>query len=101
MKVYDVTDLMGFDICDNQNDNHIRLRLRVVRLGSEPKFTNSDRQRLASIIPLMKKSLTIYSRMEIRGISQEIYQQLLTSMDIASFILGSNYEVMAKNLETF
>jgi DNA-binding CsgD family transcriptional regulator len=97
MKVYDVTDLMGFDVCDNQSDNHIRLRLRVVRLGSEPKFSESDRQRLASIIPLMKKSLTIYSRMEIRGISQEIYQQLLASMDIASFILGSNYEVMAKN----
>ena len=97
MKVYDVTDIMGFDICDNEGDNHIRLRLRVVRLGDEPKFSELDRQRFASIIPLMKKSLTIYSRMEIRGISQEIYQELLASMDIASFILGSNFEVMAKN----
>jgi DNA-binding CsgD family transcriptional regulator len=97
MKVYDVTDIMGFDICDNESDNHIRLRLRVVRLGDEPKFTEVDKQRLASIISLMKKALTIYSRMEIRGISQEIYQELLSSMDIASFILGSNFEVMAKN----
>ena len=97
MDIYDVTDLMGFDICDNESDNHIRLRLRVVRLGDEPKFSEIDRQRLASIIPLMKKSLTIYSRMELRGISQEIYQELLASMDIASFILGSNFEVMAKN----
>lgn len=97
MKVYDVTDVMGFDICDNESDSHIRLRLRVVRLGAEPKFTQADRERLASIIPLMKKTLTIYSRMEIRGISQEIYQELLASMDIASFILGSNFEVMAKN----
>jgi DNA-binding CsgD family transcriptional regulator len=97
MKVYDVTVVMGFDICDSEGDNHIRLRLRVVRLGNEPKFTELDRQRLSSIIPLMKKSLTIYSRMEIRGISQEIYQELLASMDIASFILGANFEVMAKN----
>jgi hypothetical protein len=35
--------------------------------------------------------------MEIGGISQEIYQQLLSSMGIACFILGANYEVMAKN----
>ena len=97
MKVYNVTDVMGFDICDTDSDNHIRLRLRVVRLGDEPKFTESDRQRLASIIPLMKKALTIYSRIEMRGFSQAIYQELLASMDIASFILGSNFEVMAKN----
>lgn len=97
MKVYDVTDIMGFDICDNESDNHIRLRLRVVRLGDEPKFSEADRDKLSSIIPLMKKSLTIYSRMEISGISQEIYQELLASMDIASFILGANFEVMAKN----
>jgi DNA-binding CsgD family transcriptional regulator len=97
MKVYGVTDIMGFDVCDDESDSHIRLRLRVVRLGEEAKFTGVEKQRLASIIPLMKKSLTIYSRMEIRGVSQEIYQELLASMDIASFILGSNFEVMAKN----
>jgi DNA-binding CsgD family transcriptional regulator len=97
MKVYGVTDIMGFDVCDNESNNHIRLRLRVVRLGEEPKFTELEKHKLASIISLMKKSLTIYSRMEIRGISQEIYQELLASMDIASFILGSNFEVMAKN----
>ncbi len=62
-----------------------------------PNFPMTTERRLATIIPLMKKSLTIYSRMEIGGISQEIYQQLLSSMGIASFILGANYEVMAKN----
>ena len=97
LKVYDVTDIMGFDICDKDNDNHSRLRLRVVRIGDEPKFSDDEKRRFATIIPLMKKSLTIYSRMEIGGISQEIYQQLLSSMGIASFILGANYEVMAKN----
>ena len=97
LKVYDVIDIMGFDICDNNNDNHSRLRLRVVRMGDEEKFSNEDRRRLATIIPLMKKSLAIYSRMEIGGVSQEIYQQLLSSMGIACFILGANYEVMAKN----
>ena len=91
LKVYDVTDIMGFDICDNNNDNHSRLRLRVVRMGDEAKFSDDDRRRLATIIPLMKKSLAIYSRMEIGGISQEIYQQLLSSMGIACFILGANY----------
>ena len=97
LKVYDVTDIMGFDICDKDNDNHSRLRLRVVRIGDEPKFSDDEKRRFATIIPLMKKSLTIYSRMEIGGISQEIYQQLLSSMGIASFILGANYDVMAKN----
>ena len=97
LKVYDVTDIMGFDICDKDNDNHSRLRLRVVRIGDEPKFSDDEKRRFATIIPLMQKSLTIYSRMEIGGISQEIYQQLLSSMGIASFILGANYEVMAKN----
>ena len=63
----------------------------------KPKFSDDDRRRLATIIPLMKKSLAIYSRMEIGGVSQEIYQQLLSSMGIACFILGANYEVMAKN----
>ncbi|MDA9984139.1 hypothetical protein N9E29_03445 [Porticoccaceae bacterium] len=97
LKVYDVTDIMGFDICDNNDDNHSRLRLRVVRMGDEPKFSREDRARLATIIPLMKNALAIYSRMEIGGVSQEIYQQLLSSMGIACFILGANYEVMAKN----
>lgn len=95
LTAYDVSDLIGFDIHDARS--HMRLRLRLVRIGDMPAFSQGDRQRLASIIPLMSKALTLYSAYTHNRFLEEFYQGLLGSMDIASLVLNADLEVLSAN----
>jgi DNA-binding CsgD family transcriptional regulator len=92
---YDVSDLIGFDVYDRQS--HIRLRLRLVRIGDAPAFSQEDRARLKSIIPLMNNALTLYGAYTHNRFMEGFYEELLGSMDIASIILSENLEVLSAN----
>jgi len=95
LNVYNVSDLIGFDVYDKQS--HIRLRLRLVRIGDAPAFSQKDRARLESIVPLMNNALKLYSAYTHNRFIEEFYEELLGSMDIASVILNENLEVLSAN----
>ncbi len=95
LNAYGVSDLIGFDVYDQQS--HIRLRLRLVRIGGAPAFSREDRARLESIVPLMKNALTLYSAYTHNSFIEELYEELLGSMDIASVILNDRLEVLSAN----
>ena len=95
LNAYNVSDLIGFDVYDEQS--HIRLRLRLVRIGDAPAFSREDRTRLESIVPLMSKALKLYSAYTHNSFIEELYEELLGSMDIASVILNAKLEVLSAN----
>lgn len=95
LKTYDVSDLIGFDVFDEQS--HIRLRLRLVRMGDAPGFSEEERTRLESIVPLMDTALKLYSAYTHNSFIEEFYEELLGSMDIASVILNAKLEVLSAN----
>jgi DNA-binding CsgD family transcriptional regulator len=95
LRAYDVSDLMGFDVYDKQS--HIRLRLRLVRIGDAPAFSQDDRARLESIVPLMSNALKLYSVYTHNSFVEEFYEELLGSMDIASVIVNAKLEVLSAN----
>lgn len=95
LSAYKVTDLIGFDVYDRQS--HIRLRMRLVRIGDVPPFSREDRTRLESIVPLMNNALTLYGAYIHNSFIEEFYEELLGSMDIASVILNAQLEVLSAN----
>ncbi len=95
LNAYNVSDLIGFDVYDQQS--HIRLRLRLVRIGDAPAFSQDDRARLESIVPLMNNALKLYSAYTHNSFIEEFYEELLGSMDIASVILNADLEVLTAN----
>jgi DNA-binding CsgD family transcriptional regulator len=95
LNTYGVSDLIGFDVYDKQS--HIRLRLRLVRIGDAPAFSQEDRARLESIVPLMNTALKLYSAYTHNSFIEEFYEELLGSMDIASVILNAKLEVLSAN----
>jgi DNA-binding CsgD family transcriptional regulator len=95
LNAYGVSDLIGFDVHDKQS--HIRLRLRLVRLGDAPAFTEEDRARLESIVPLVNNALKLYGAYTHNSFIEEFYEELLGSMDIASVILNAKLEVLSAN----
>jgi DNA-binding CsgD family transcriptional regulator len=95
LDAYNVSDLIGFDVYDKQS--HIRLRLRLVRIGDAPAFSQVDRARLQSIVPLMNNALKLYSAYTHNSFIEEFYEELLGSMDIASVILNAKLEVLSVN----
>lgn len=95
LKAYNVLDLIGFDVYDKQSD--IRLRLRLVRMLGSSKFSEEDRKKMESIVPLMDKALTLYSAYAHNSFVREFYEELLASMDIASLIINENMEVLSLN----
>jgi DNA-binding CsgD family transcriptional regulator len=95
LNAYNVSDLIGFDVYDKQSD--IRLRLRLVRIGDAPAFSQEDRARLQSIVPLMNNALKLYSAYTHNSFIEEFYEELLGSMDIASVILNAKLEVLSAN----
>lgn len=95
LNTYDVSDLIGFDVYDKQS--HIRLRLRLVRLGDVPGFSEADRSRLESIVPLLNTALKLYSAYTHNNFVEQLYEELLGSMDIASVIINAKLEVLSAN----
>jgi len=95
LKSYGVTDLIGFDVYDKQS--HIRLRLRLVRIGDVAGFSQGDRTRLESIVPLMDNALKLYAAYAYNNFFTEFYDELLGSMDIASVIVNTKLEVISAN----
>ncbi len=95
LNAYGVSDLIGFDVHDKQS--HIRLRLRVVRIGDTPAFSRDDRVRLESIVPLMNKALKLFGAYAHNSFIEELYEELLGSMDIASVIVNAKLEVLSAN----
>jgi DNA-binding CsgD family transcriptional regulator len=95
LNAYGVTDLIGFDVYDKQS--HIRLRLRLVRKGDAPAFSQVDRTRLESIVPLMNNALKLYSVYAHNSFVEEFYEELLGSMEIASVIVNAKLEVLSAN----
>ncbi|MFT7526732.1 MAG: DNA-binding CsgD family transcriptional regulator [Arenicella sp.] len=95
LAAYDVSDLIGFDVFDRATG--IRLRLRLVRTGSAPAFSQKDRDRLASMIPLMNQALKLYSAYTRNSFIEGFYKELLGSMGIASIILNAELEVLSSN----
>lgn len=95
LNTYGVSDLIGFDVHDKQS--HIRLRLRLVRIGDAPAFSQDDRVRLESIVPLMDNALKLYSAYTHNSFVEELYEELLGSMDIASVIVNAKLEVLSAN----
>ena len=71
LNTYNVTDLIGFDVCDKQS--HIRLRMRLVRMGDSPAFSREDRARLESVVPLMNNALTLYGAYTHNTFIEEFY----------------------------
>lgn len=97
LNAYGVSDLIGFDVCDKHS--HIRLRLRLVRIGDAPAFSREDRVRLESIVPLMNNALKLYSAYAQNRFIEEFYEELLGSMDIASVIVNAKLEVLSANAQ--
>jgi DNA-binding CsgD family transcriptional regulator len=95
LNAYNVSDLIGFDVYDKQS--HIRLRLRLVRIGDAPAFSQEDRAGLESIVPMMNNALKLYSAYTQNSFIEEFYEELLGSMDIASVILNAKLEVLSAN----
>lgn len=95
LQSYGVSDLIGFDVYDKQS--HIRLRLRLVRVGDVGRFSQHDRIRLASIVPLMDNALKLYGAYAYNSFFTEFYDELLGSMDIASVIVNTKLEVISAN----
>ena len=95
LKAYGVSDLIGFDVYDKQS--HMRLRLRLVRMGDDPAFSREDRARLESIVPLMNNALKLYGAYTHNSFIEVFYEDLLGSMDIASVILNAKLEVLSAN----
>lgn len=95
LKTYNVSDLIGFDVYDAPS--HIRLRLRLVRIGGAPAFSSEDRARLESIVPLMNNALKLYSAYTQNSFIETFYEDLLGSMDIASVVLNAKLEVLSAN----
>ena len=95
LKTYDVSDLIGFDVYDKQS--HIRLRLRLVRMGDAPAFSKDDRARLESIVPLMNNALKLYGAYTHNSFIEEFYEELLGSMEIASVVVNAKLEVLSAN----
>lgn len=95
LNAYGVSDLIGFDVHDKQS--HIRLRLRLVRIGDAPAFSREDRARLESIVPLMNNALKLYGAYTHNSFIEVFYEELLGSMDIASVILNARLEVLSAN----
>lgn len=95
LKPCGISDLMGFDVHDKQS--HIRLRLRLARMEGAPIFSQVDRERLASIIPMMDKALKLYSAYVHNSFIEELYDELLGEMDIASLIVNEKLEVISTN----
>lgn len=94
---YGVSDLIGFDVYEKRSG--LRLRLRLVRTANAPPFSQQDRARLQSIVPLMSKALTLYSAVTHNSFVEEFYEELLGSMGIASVILNAKLEVLSANKE--
>lgn len=97
LKNYGVSDLIGFDVYDKRSG--LRLRLRLVRTANAAPFSQQDRARLQSIVPLMSKALTLYSAVTHNSFVEEFYEELLGSMGIASVILNAQLEVLSANKE--
>lgn len=97
LNTYNISDLIGFDVYDKQS--HIRLRLRLVRIGEAPAFSRQDRSRLEGIVPLMSNALKLFSAYTHNSFIEEFYEDLLGSMDIASVILNAKLEVLSANKE--
>ena len=95
LRTYGVSDLIGFDVYDKQS--HIRLRLRLVRIGDVSGFSQRDRTRLESIVPLMDNALKLYGAYAYNNFFTEFYDELLGSMDIASVIVNARLEVLSEN----
>ena len=95
LRAYEVSDLIGFDVYDKQS--HIRLRMRLVRMSGAPGFSQEDRVRLESIVPLMNKALKLYGAYSHNTFVEEFYEELLGSMDIASVVVNANLEVLSAN----
>lgn len=95
LQSYGVSDLIGFDVYDKQS--HIRLRLRLVRIGDVVGFSQRDRTRLESIVPLMDNALKLYSAYAYNNFFTEFYDELLGSMDIASVVVNARLEVISAN----
>lgn len=95
LRAYDVSDLMGFGVYDKQS--RIRLRLRLVRIGDAPPFTETDRMRLAPLIPLMDNALKLYSAYTYNRFIEQFYEELLGSMEIACIIMNAELEVLSAN----
>jgi DNA-binding CsgD family transcriptional regulator len=92
---YNVSDLIGFDVYDKASD--IRLRLRLVRIGDAPAFSQQDRARLETIVPQMNNALKLYSAYTHNSFIEEFYEELLSSMGIASVILNDKLQVHSAN----
>lgn len=95
LQTYNVSDLIGFDVVDQKS--HMRLRLRLVRMGAAPDFSAQDRARLESIVPLMHKALALFSAYTNNSFVEKFYQDLLGSMEIAAVILNAKLEVLSAN----
>ena len=66
-------------------------------MGNAPAFSCDDRARLESIVPLMNNALKLYSAYTHTSFIEELYEELLGSMDIASVILNAKLEVLSAN----
>ncbi len=97
LKAYGVSDLIGFDVYEKKS--HIRLRLRLTRVGNDPAFSKKDRARMESIVPLMNNALKLYSAYTHHSFMEGFYEQLLGSMNIASLILNAKLEVLSANIQ--
>ena len=95
LRTHGVSDLIGFDVYDKQS--HIRLRLRLVRIGDVSGFSQRDRTRLESIVPLMDNALKLYGAYAYNNFLTGFYDELLGSMDIASVIVNARLEVLSEN----
>lgn len=97
LKMYGVSDLIGFDVYNKRSG--VRLRLRLVRTIGAPAFSQQDRERLQGIIPLMSNALTFYSAVTHNNFIEAFYEGLLGSMGVATIIVNEKLEVLSANEE--
>lgn len=72
-------------------------RLRVSRRKSERRFSNRERELLASLTPHLQRALEIYARLNRTSSERDIYAGAVDQLSVATIIVDEQGRVLTEN----
>ncbi|HEY9033973.1 MAG TPA: helix-turn-helix transcriptional regulator, partial [Pseudomonadales bacterium] len=90
----DVEYILGADLVD---DNGYSTQLRISRGARQCNFSASDKQLVARLLPHLRQSIELYSRIIHAQAKSDAYQQAFDQMEMGCIILDRKQQVLSRN----
>ncbi|WP_136476251.1 helix-turn-helix transcriptional regulator [Pseudomonas sp. DG56-2] len=92
--VHDTFHIMGADISTPDGG---KLRFRITRPRSAPRFTDSERQLCEMFLPHLRRAMHVHNLLDRSESISELYSQAISRLSVATIVLDQNGSVLRMN----